>query len=81
MKEKGCDVGFAFDCDGDRLVLVDGEGRKRTGDFMLTLAIKEILPAFGTARSSSRPTPPRRSMRSSRSSAARPTGPRWGRPT
>jgi phosphomannomutase len=44
VKEKGCDVGFAFDCDGDRLVLVDREGRKRTGDFMLTLAIKEILP-------------------------------------
>ena len=44
--EKGCDVGFAFDCDGDRLVLVDSGGRKRTGDYMLTLAIKEILPGL-----------------------------------
>ncbi|MDA4112443.1 MAG: phosphomannomutase [Thaumarchaeota archaeon] len=44
VREKGCDVGFAFDCDGDRLVLVDSIGRKRTGDYMLTLAIKEILP-------------------------------------
>jgi phosphomannomutase len=44
VREKGSDVGFAFDCDGDRLVLVDSGGRKRTGDYMLTLAIKEILP-------------------------------------
>jgi len=46
VREKGCAVGFAFDCDGDRLVLVDSGGRKRTGDYMLTLAIKEILPGL-----------------------------------
>jgi phosphomannomutase len=46
VKEGGCDVGFAFDCDGDRLVLVDGEGRPRTGDFMLTLALMETLPSL-----------------------------------
>jgi phosphomannomutase len=46
VRERHCDVGFAFDCDGDRLVLVDGEGTKRTGDYMLTLAIKEILPGL-----------------------------------
>jgi phosphomannomutase len=46
VREKGCDVGFAFDCDGDRLVLVDSAGRRRTGDYMLTLAIKEILPGL-----------------------------------
>ena len=44
VKEEGLDVGFAFDCDGDRLVLVDNEGQKRTGDFMLALAIKKLLP-------------------------------------
>jgi len=44
VKEKCADVGFAFDCDGDRLVLVDADGRKRTGDYMLTLAFKELLP-------------------------------------
>ena len=44
VKREGADVGFAFDCDGDRLVLVDGEGKKRSGDYMLTLAIKEALP-------------------------------------
>ncbi|HUI01714.1 MAG TPA: hypothetical protein VLU99_06985 [Nitrososphaerales archaeon] len=44
VKKEGADVGFAFDCDGDRLVLVDSGGRKRTGDYMLTLALKEALP-------------------------------------
>ncbi len=44
--DKGCDVGLAFDCDGDRLVLVDGKGKKRTGDHMLTLAVKEMLPGL-----------------------------------
>jgi len=33
VKNEGADVGFAFDCDGDA----------RTGDYMLTLAIKEAL--------------------------------------
>ncbi len=46
VKREGWDVGFAFDCDGDRLVLVDGEGEKKAGDFMLTLAIKRILPSL-----------------------------------
>jgi phosphomannomutase len=46
VKEKQASVGFAFDCDGDRLVLVDADGRKRTGDYMLTLAIKELLPSI-----------------------------------
>jgi phosphomannomutase len=36
-------IGLAFDCDGDRLVIVDNEGRKRSGDFMLTLALKQLL--------------------------------------
>jgi phosphomannomutase len=43
VKKDGADAGFAFDCDGDRLVMVDSEGKKRTGDYMLTLAIKEAL--------------------------------------
>jgi phosphomannomutase len=43
VKKEGADVGFAFDCDGDRLALVDSEGRARTGDYMLTLAVKEAL--------------------------------------
>jgi phosphomannomutase len=47
VKRKGCDVGLGFDCDGDRLVIVDSGGRKRTGDFMLTLALSEMLAASG----------------------------------
>jgi phosphomannomutase len=44
VREGGLEAGFAFDCDGDRLVLVDDHGRKKTGDFMLALAIKKLLP-------------------------------------
>jgi len=47
VKTEGADVGFAFDCDGDRLALVDSEGKARTGDYMLTLAIKEALQETG----------------------------------
>jgi phosphomannomutase len=43
VKRKDCDVGLGFDCDGDRLVIVDSAARKRTGDFMLTLALTEML--------------------------------------
>jgi len=50
VKAKGCDVGLGFDCDGDRLVIVDSSGRKRTGDFMLTLALSEMLAESGEKR-------------------------------
>ncbi len=43
VKSKECDVGLGFDCDGDRLVIVDDRGNKRTGDYMLTLALAQIL--------------------------------------
>jgi len=43
VKREGAHAGFAFDSDGDRLVLVDSDGRKRTGDYMLSLAFKEML--------------------------------------
>lgn len=45
VKRKGCDIGLAFDCDGDRLVIIDDDGKKRGGDFMLTLALNEMLPS------------------------------------
>jgi phosphomannomutase len=47
VKEKACDIGLAFDGDGDRLVIVDSSGRKRSGDFMLTLALSEMLAETG----------------------------------
>jgi len=43
VKARECDVGFGFDCDGDRLVIVDDAGTKRTGDFMLTLALAQMV--------------------------------------
>jgi phosphomannomutase len=43
VKMNRCDLGLAFDCDGDRLVIMDGQGKKRSGDFMLTLALDELL--------------------------------------
>ena len=47
VKQKACDIGLGFDCDGDRLVIVDAAGKKRTGDFMLTLAMSEMLAETG----------------------------------
>lgn len=47
VRQKACDIGLAFDCDGDRLVIVDNEGKKRSGDFMLTMALKQILSPSG----------------------------------
>jgi phosphomannomutase len=47
VKERGCDVGLGFDCDGDRLVVVDAGGKKKTGDYMLTLALSEMLAETG----------------------------------
>ena len=43
VKTKGCEVGLGFDGDGDRLVVVDSAARKRSGDFMLTLALSVML--------------------------------------
>ena len=47
VRKKGCDIGLGFDCDGDRLVIVDSSGRKRPGDYMLTLALSEALAQTG----------------------------------
>lgn len=47
VKSKECDAGFGFDCDGDRLCVVDAEGTKRSGDFMLSLAMSRALPESG----------------------------------
>lgn len=46
-KDGGCDLGLGFDCDGDRLVVVDGKGKKRTGDYTLTLAMRMVLEDAG----------------------------------
>ena len=50
LRANGCDIGLAFDCDGDRLVIIDNNGKKRSGDYMLTLAISRIIPSLGQKR-------------------------------
>lgn len=43
VADKGCDLGFAFDGDGDRIGVVDGQGRVLWGDQILVLAAQEVL--------------------------------------
>lgn len=43
VAKKGCDLGIAFDGDGDRIGVVDGEGRVIWGDQLLTILAAEIL--------------------------------------
>jgi phosphomannomutase len=43
VKSGRCDIGLGFDCDGDRLVIVDSQGTKRSGDYMLSLALARLL--------------------------------------
>lgn len=38
-----CDVGFAFDCDADRLVIVDAQGKKLNGDATLLICLRYFL--------------------------------------
>ena len=42
-KERDCAIGLGFDCDGDRLVVVDDKGTRRTGDHMLALSVSRLL--------------------------------------
>jgi phosphomannomutase len=43
VRENGCDLGFAFDGDGDRLGVVDERGRILWGDQVLALLAREVL--------------------------------------
>jgi phosphomannomutase len=43
VRTRGCDLGFAFDGDGDRIGLVDGQGRILWGDQMLALIARDVL--------------------------------------
>ncbi|MDA4131315.1 MAG: hypothetical protein OK457_11140 [Thaumarchaeota archaeon] len=38
-----CDVGFAYDCDADRLVIVDQQGKKLSGDATLLICLRYFL--------------------------------------
>jgi len=43
VKTAKCDVGFAYDCDADRLVIVDQAGRKLPGDATLLICLRYFL--------------------------------------
>jgi phosphomannomutase len=43
VKNEKCDVGFAYDCDADRLVIVDQEGKKMSGDATLLICLRYFL--------------------------------------
>jgi phosphomannomutase len=43
VREKKCDVGIAFDGDGDRLAMVDEKGEPIPGDMLLCLMAGELL--------------------------------------
>lgn len=38
-----CNVGFAFDCDADRLVIMDERGKKLSGDATLVICLQHFL--------------------------------------
>jgi len=40
---KGCDMGIAFDGDGDRIGLIDSQGRVLWGDQMMVILAREVL--------------------------------------
>ncbi len=46
VQAHGCDLGVAFDGDGDRIGAVDAKGRILWGDQMLMLFAADILPRF-----------------------------------
>lgn len=43
VKDQECDLGIAFDGDGDRIGVIDGQGRMIFGDLLVTLFAKEVL--------------------------------------
>ncbi|WP_421997990.1 phosphoglucomutase/phosphomannomutase PgmG [Reyranella sp.] len=43
VKKRGCDLGIAFDGDGDRIGAVDGQGRVLWGDQLLVLWARDVL--------------------------------------
>ena len=43
VRERGCDLGIAFDGDGDRIGAVDGRGRILWGDQIMLLLARDVL--------------------------------------
>ncbi len=45
VRSRGCDLGVAFDGDGDRIGAIDGEGRILWGDQIMVLLASDVLEA------------------------------------
>ena len=43
VRSRQCNVGFAFDCDADRLVIMDENGKKLSGDATLVICLQHFL--------------------------------------
>jgi phosphomannomutase len=43
VQKNGCDVGIAFDGDGDRIGVVDGEGNMLAGDQLMAIFAEDVL--------------------------------------
>jgi len=49
VKQRGCDLGIAFDGDGDRIGALDGRGRILWGDQLLVLWARDVLKTHPVA--------------------------------
>lgn len=45
--KNGLDAGFAYDCDADRVAIIDDKGRKLQADFTLMLCLKYLMENTG----------------------------------
>jgi phosphoglucosamine mutase/phosphomannomutase/phosphoglucomutase len=50
VKENGCDVGFGYDCDVDRLVIMNSRGEKLPADYTLIFGLRYIAEKEGLAK-------------------------------
>lgn len=50
VKENNCDVGFGYDCDVDRLVIMDRRGEKLPADYTLLFGLKYIAENEGLGK-------------------------------
>jgi phosphomannomutase/phosphoglucomutase len=46
VKENDADIGAGWDCDADRVELVDNKGRLISGNYVLALAVEEVLSNY-----------------------------------
>lgn len=50
VKENRCDVGFGYDCDVDRLVMMNDKGEKLAADYTVIFGLKYIAEREGLAK-------------------------------